>query len=96
MVSPACSPACGSIGAGRRADPPGPITLSPLAVGRRPLRDRRRAVQHRCPSASIQALYDEELQRAGALAPLGGHNGTAPDAGIPDRPRERAALDATR
>jgi glycosyltransferase involved in cell wall biosynthesis len=40
----------------------------------------------------IEALYDEELQRAGALAALGGQNGTAPDAGIPDRPRERAAL----
>jgi len=39
----------------------------------------------------IQELYDEELQRAGALAVLG-RNGTAPDAGIPDRPRERAAL----
>ena len=42
----------------------------------------------------IQELYDEELQRAGALAALG-RNGTAPDAGIPDRPRgrRRAALE---
>ena len=40
-----------------------------------------------------EALYDEELRRAGALATLGGANATAPDAGIPDRPRGRAALE---
>ncbi len=48
----------------------------------------------------IQELYDEELQRAGALAALGGRNGTAPDAATPappararrPRPRERVAL----
>ncbi len=34
---------------GRRPDPAGPITLAPPAAGRRRLRDRRRAVQHRCP-----------------------------------------------
>jgi len=42
----------------------------------------------------IQALYDEELQRAGALAALGGSNGTAPDAQTPGPPRgPRAALE---
>jgi hypothetical protein len=43
----------------------------------------------------IEALYDEELQRAGALAALGGRNGTAPDATTPGPPRgPRAALEA--
>ncbi|HEY8179412.1 MAG TPA: glycosyltransferase, partial [Candidatus Limnocylindria bacterium] len=41
----------------------------------------------------IEALYDEELQRAGALAALGGRNGTAPDAATPAPPRERAAIE---
>lgn len=40
----------------------------------------------------IEALYDEELQRAGALAALGGRNGTAPDAATPAPPRGRAVL----
>jgi glycosyltransferase involved in cell wall biosynthesis len=41
-----------------------------------------------------EELYDEELQRAGALAPLrGGGNGTAPDSATPPRPRGRAALE---
>ena len=37
----------------------------------------------------IEALYDEELQRAGALAALGGRNGTAPDAATPSPARPR-------
>ena len=41
----------------------------------------------------IEELYDEELQRAGALAALGGRNGTAPDAATPAPPRGRAALE---
>jgi glycosyltransferase involved in cell wall biosynthesis len=42
----------------------------------------------------IEALYDEELQRAGALAPLRGRgNGTAPDSATSTRPRGRAALE---
>ena len=41
----------------------------------------------------IEELYDEELQRAGALAALGGRNGTAPDAATPAPPRGRAAVE---
>jgi len=45
----------------------------------------------------IQELYDEELQRAGALAALG-RNGTAPDATTPGPPRgrRRAAVEVPR
>jgi glycosyltransferase involved in cell wall biosynthesis len=43
----------------------------------------------------VEALYDEELQRAGALAALRGSPGAlpAPDAVPPPRPRGRAALE---
>jgi glycosyltransferase involved in cell wall biosynthesis len=40
----------------------------------------------------VEALYDEELQRAGALAPLRRQSGTAV-AATPPRPRGRAALE---
>jgi glycosyltransferase involved in cell wall biosynthesis len=43
----------------------------------------------------VEALYDKELQRAGALAALRGSNGTlpAPDSLTSARPRGRAALE---
>jgi glycosyltransferase involved in cell wall biosynthesis len=43
----------------------------------------------------VQALYDEELERAGVLAALRSHSGgaTTVDAATPPRPRGRAALE---
>jgi glycosyltransferase involved in cell wall biosynthesis len=43
----------------------------------------------------VEVLYDEELERAGALASLRGSDGglAAPDAPTPPRPRGRAALE---